>query len=272
MRKFYFLILFLSFQYLTSQNINEIKISIQFENSNTIDVIKRIEKLTNTQFYFIEDWIDNKLISGKFDNVSLNIVLDNIFRNTVINYYISSDNKVILTRNSLIYDSLPKFFFGKSEPEIVEEDQAESFLYTQQESNISSETVRIGKENKNSRQKSYTLSGYVKDANTNIPIQDLALIVKNKNINAITDDKGFYSLKLPPGINIIETKALGILSSKKRVIMYNNGTLNFNLKEDAQILEEVIVEADKDKNVKEAVTGITQIKIEEIKKYTLNFR
>jgi hypothetical protein len=271
MRNFFFLILFLSFQFITSQNTNEIKISIQFENSNTIDVIKQIEKLTNTQFYFVEDWIDNKSISGQFDNVSLNIVLDKIFQKTVINYYISPDNKVILTRNSLIYDSLPKFFFGKSEPEILEEDQTEPFLYTQPEANTSttSETVRIGKENKNSRQKSYTLSGYIKDVNTNNPIQNLALIVKNKNINAITDDKGFYTLKLPPGVNIIETKALGILSAKKRVIMYNNGTLNFNLKEDAQILDEVIVEADKDRNVKEAVTGMTQIKIEEIKNIPL---
>ena len=73
MRKHFFLILFLCFQHITSQNINEIKISIKFENSNTIDVIKRIEKLTNTQFYFVEDWIDNKSISGQFDNVSLNI-------------------------------------------------------------------------------------------------------------------------------------------------------------------------------------------------------
>jgi len=264
-------LLFLCFHFIYAQKATE-KISLNYENLSKVEVIERIEELTNYRFYFVKDWLDDSLISGRYKNVHLNNILDAIFKNTVINYYVSPDNKIILTRSVLIYDTLPKDFFGITKPEIVQDDEeAEPILFTEDISSKNSpvETIRIGKERKNSKQKSYTLSGYVKNSLTGKPIPNLAVIVRNKNINTVTDSNGFYTINLPPGINFIETKSIGIIDSNKKVIIYGNGTLHFNLKESAEILDEVIIEADKDKNIKEAATGITQIKVETIKNIPL---
>jgi hypothetical protein len=271
MRNSLLILLFFCFQFIYAQDESKQNISISFENSSTANVIKRIEELTKYRFYFVEDWLGDERISGQYKDVSLKTLLDSIFKNTIINYYISPDDKIILTRSVLIYTSLPNGFFNDSGVEISEDDDAEPVLYTEEttsrRSNI--ETVRIGKESSKSRLKSYTLTGIAKNISNNSPIPNLAIIVQNKNINVVTDINGYYSIKLPLGINIIETKSIGIQDTKKKVIIYDNGTLNFYLQDSAELLREVIIEGNRDRNVKEAVTGITQIKIETIKNIPL---
>lgn len=271
MKKIIVLIFFFNFYFLFAQKGMEKKISITFENSSKIEVIKQIEKASNYQFYFIEDWFDDKTISGQFNNVTINMLLDEILKNTVINYYISLDNKVILTLNNLIYDSLPKSFSSNPNDDIINSEKTKPVFYNEksQVDNTITETIRIGKESLNTRQKKYTLSGYVKNANNNEPIPDLALVVLNENVNAVTDINGFYSIKLSPGVNFIETKSLGIKGVKKKIIIYNNGTLNFNLREDSEILDEVVIEANQGRNIREAVTGVTQLNVEAIKSIPL---
>jgi len=271
MKNLLLILLFFCFQFIYAQNNNKQNISISFENLNTSNVIKRIEELTEYRFYFVEDWLGDKLISGQYKNVTLKTLLDSIFKNTIINYYISPDSKIILTRSVFIYNSLPDGFFNDSEVKNSQEDDVKPVLYTGETTSLDSniETIRIGKESSKSKLKSFTLTGIAKNTSNNSPLPNLAITVQNKNINAVTDNNGFYSIELPLGINIIETKSIGIQDTKKKVIIYNNGTLNFNLQESAELLREVVIEANRDRNVKEAITGIIQIKIETIKNIPL---
>ncbi|MDH3323070.1 MAG: TonB-dependent receptor, partial [Flavobacteriaceae bacterium] len=131
--------------------------------------------------------------------------------------------------------------------------------------NTGIETIRIGKENQHSRRARYTLSGHVKNNKTNEPIPNLVITVLNKNINTVTDFNGYYTLNIPVGENSLELKALGIENLKKKIVIYNDGVYNFNLAENLELLDEVLIDADKDKNVKEAITGITQIQVKDIK-------
>lgn len=271
MKKIILLVACFCFHFTNAQIKEDPRVTLSFQNSSKIDVINLLEKETGFQFYFIEDWIDTKPISGNYSNTLLSAVLSTIFEDTFINFYISNDNKVILTQNNLIYDSLPDSFYKKKEEIITESKEVEPVFY---EDNVvgkakTFETIRIGKETKNNSKKFYTLSGYVKNTFTNEPIPNLALLVIGKNINAVTDIDGFYAIKLPPGINYIETKSLGIEAANKKVIIYSDGTLNFDLKETSETLKEVVVEASRDRNIKEVISGVTQIKVQEIKNIPL---
>ena len=271
MRNLPLIILFFSFQFISAQDIAKENFSINFKNSSKVNVIKQVEELTEYRFYFVEEWLDDELISGEYNNMTINTLLESIFNNSIINYYITPDNKIILSRSVLIYNSLPDGFFGELEKEIIQDEDTEPALFIEEMSSKDTniETVRIGKESEKSRLKSYILTGTAKNINSNTPIPNLAIIVQTKNINAVTDSNGFYSIELPRGINIIETKSIGIQDTKKKVIIYDNGSLNFNLAESTETLGEIIIEADRDRNVKEAATGITQIKIETIKSIPL---
>ena len=101
MKKLYTLILLCNFCFAFSQE-NDSKISLQFENATLEEAFKSIEEKTNYHFYYIEDWLVDKLISGNYKEASIQEILDDLFKESLINYYISSDNKVILTKNNII--------------------------------------------------------------------------------------------------------------------------------------------------------------------------
>lgn len=265
MKKFFFLIALCTFSMAYGQDGTE-KLTFDFKNANRIEVIEQIESISNYRFYFMEDWFDNQKLSGNYNEVALRLILNDLFTNTVINYYFSQDFKIVLSQNNLIYDSLPDDFLeGKNKN--ISEDGAKPVFYDDRNSEAATgvETIRIGKETKYYNQKYFTLSGKVMNISSGEPVGGLVISVKNKKINAVTDENGNYSIELPIGENELELTALEIENLKKRVIIYNDGTFNFNLSENLELLDEVVLDADKDDNIKEAVTGITQINVKEIK-------
>ena len=260
-----FIVLIFSFLHVVQAQTDR-TISIDFDRLKKIEIIELIEQKSNYSFFFVESWLDTVRTSGTYDKVPVETILNEIFENSSINFYISKDDKIILTQNNIIRSALPKNFF-ENEEVLIEEEDAPVLLVEDVNLNTTkrSELIRIGKERSASNRSRYVLRGVVRNQNTGRPIPNLVINVRNRNINTVTDSNGNYSLELPVGLNIIETKALGIEDTEKRVVLYNNGTLNFNLSETSELLDELVIQADQDRNVKEAITGVSQIKIEEIK-------
>ena len=267
MRLFLLMVLLFSFQDALSQD-KTTSISISFENTSLKDAISKIENTSGYHFFYVEAWLENKVVSGDYSNTSLSVVLQDIFKNTVINFHIISDNKIVLTQNSIIYDTLPEDFYGQTN-EVLSESEEDieigPVFYSQQKTSEKIETIRIGKENTTDKNKRFTLSGRATNAETGEAISGLAIVVKGKNTGTLTDDNGFYSIEIPAGSNIIETSALGIQKLIKRIVIYNNGELDLDLNESLEVLDEVVVRADAAKNVERAITGVLQIEVENIK-------
>ena len=273
MKKLYTLILLCNFCFAFSQE-KDSKISLQFEDATLEEVIKNIEEKTNYQFYYLEAWFPDKLISGNYKEASIQEILDDLFKESLINYYISSDNKVILTKNNIIYDSLPNGFFKEenSIPTETETAPINSPIFVNDE-NVTKvkkiETIRIGRENKNSSQKQFTLKGIITNKIDGKPISDLALIANGHKIGAVTSKNGLYIIKLPIGINIIETRSLAFEEIKIRVIIYNDGQLDFSINESYEGLDEVIIKTNVEKNIEEVIAGKTEINVKQVKNIPL---
>jgi hypothetical protein len=266
MKKKITLILFFFIQIATGQSQVD-KLSISFVNNTKIEVFKQIENISDYQFYYVKSWIDSTLISGNYSKVSIKFILDDIFKNTVINYYISNDKKIILSQNSIIYDSLPTDFFVLDESISNQEQNSQPILVEKNTGKVKTEieTIRIGIENKFFLEDKFVMSGFVFNKVTNNPVENLVILNKQYNINAISDKNGYYSIALPPGINYIEFKSIEIKDVTKRIIIYGDGKINFSLDENPEILDEVVIEADRDNNVANAITGITHIQVEKVK-------
>lgn len=256
-----------------SQQLQE-KISLSFEDADFKEVISQIESKTNYQFYFVEDWLEEKKISGTYNNVSIEHLLSEIFKSTVVNFYLLND-RIILTKNSLIHDDL---FNNNADQIVLEENIPEEVLKLKNNAPIvkkdtlvsSKEILKIGKEEKNvSIEKTFKLTGYVKNDKTGATIPDVIITIKGKEIGTTTNTDGFYSLDLPQGRYTVEAKSLKTKNRSRRVSLFNNGTLNFSLTETYEQLEEVLLEAEVDRNVKETLTGVTKIEVEEIKNIPL---
>lgn len=271
MRKVYLVLLFLITSSLAYSQ--EQRITIAFEDASLEEVILSIEEITGLKFYYVEDWLGISRVSGEYEDVLLDELLDDVFKDTLINFFLADNGTVILTRNNIIIDQLPEEYFGKSEKEItgpLEEEVNPLFVQEERaEALLTMETVRIGRQTRNNRRRNFTLSGIATNSETGKPIPELAIIVPGSNLGTSTDTNGFYNLELPAGVNIIEARSLGIATNRKRVIIYNNGTLNFDMEESLTQLDEVVVSGETDRNVAAAVTGVTVLEVEKIKNIPL---
>ena len=244
-------------------------ISLNFEERPFSEVITELERQSGYRFYFVEEWLPKRAISGNFQNRPLQEVLDTLLKDTLLNYHIMEDGKVVLTQNAIIVDTLPESFFGQEMEDAgtVEEAGANPLFYSRAESEtaVVMETVRIGKQDRGSTRRRFTLSGVATNAANGQPISEMAIVVQGKNIGTATNADGYYQLELPAGENILETSALGIEASRKKVIIYNDGTLDFDLEESIELLDEVVVQGNQNRNVEQAATGVTLIEVEKIK-------
>ena len=269
------LFLLLSFYQMAGQN-DQI-ISISFHNTPLKEAILQLEEQTKTTFFFKETWLNNQIITKTFNQQNLRHVLDGILENTTINYFIKGES-VILLNNTIVYPELPPGYFYNDElggqtdqaSQKAEENQARSApIFQEQFASPAAAQKRsiitIGKQNPNSQKTSFTLSGHITNQVTSEPIQNLSLSITNGSKYTITDENGYYSIELPQGINKLETNLMGFRKIYQTVIIYGNGTFNFEIAENVEALEEVVVESNRDANVKAATVGAVVINSESIK-------
>jgi hypothetical protein len=261
---------------------NQDQISVTFTDATIPEAIDKIESASNFQFFFLDEWFGNERVSGNYTNQPIEVILNDVFKNTVLNFYVYKGKSIILTKNNVIHDALSSTFFnvitenerfkeldGENEVEAV----SNPVFYKEEAVDVSkvSDTitpVKIGKEVKTTTQEKYKLIGYIKN-DKGEPLSNISVSIKGKDIGTTTDNNGFYSLELNTGTYTIETSSLNAKRARKTVVLYNDGVLNFNLEESFETLDEVLIEAEVDRNVRETITGLTKIDVEEIKNIPL---
>jgi len=274
MRKIIFAFILL-FQLSIFAQDNGKKYSFEFNNVDLKTAIESIEKESNFKFFFQEEWLENnkQLITGTYKNTTIDELLNQVFTPTEINFFIDK-NKIILSKNNIIRDKLPDAFFGKSIANEIENGVNKPVFYKDNDTLTSKPKKNdfvtvIGKESKKSDKKTCTLTGYLKDAKTGQALSNVFIKVQNKKISTTTDADGFYKLEVPVGINYIETDLVSHNKIVKKIILYNDGTMNIKLDEKFNVLDEVVINAKKSENVKSAISGVTSIDIEGIKNIPL---
>ncbi|MCF8274784.1 MAG: TonB-dependent receptor [Flavobacteriaceae bacterium] len=264
LKYFTLIALFLSYFSASSQNGEEL-ISLSKSEKTVVDVLFEIEQKLGYKFYYSEDWLNTDKRNFDYSNVTVNFILNDVFKDSSINFFIASDKRIILTNNSLIYDELPNDFFPKDSTSfdkttlITDDFSSPVLLKKNEEENKFIETVLIGKDKKDSKKNQFTLSGFVTDAKTGSPISDLAITVSSKNIGTVTNENGYYEIKLQAGLNLIETSLLGFEKIKKRVILYNDGRLNLSLNNSFEQLNEIVIQSEGFKNIEDSSTGNSRI-------------
>ncbi|WP_298392736.1 carboxypeptidase-like regulatory domain-containing protein [Flavobacterium sp.] len=274
MKKILFAIILL-FQFVVYSQEPVKKYSFEFNNVNLKSAILKIEETSNFKFYFEDEWLDSnkQMVTANLKELPLDEILNQLFSQTEINFFIDK-NKVILSKNNIIRDTLPEDFFGKTVDKVTDNSVNKPVFYKEGDtlSTIAKKTdlvTVIGKESKKSDKKTCILSGYLKDAKTGQALSSVFIKVQNKKISTTTDNDGFYKLEIPTGVNYIETDLVSHNKIVKKIILYNDGTLNIKLDEKFNVLNEVVINAKKSENIKSAISGVTSIDIEGIKNIPL---
>ncbi|MBV6426188.1 MAG: hypothetical protein KIPDCIKN_00699 [Haliscomenobacter sp.] len=122
-------------------------------------------------------------------------------------------------------------------------------------------------------QEKYTLSGTIYDSKTGETVIGATVALKeNPSVGTVTNEYGYYSLTLASGNQTVLIGYVGYKLIEHTVDVKQNMTLDVKLEEDAIILEEIIVTAEKrNDQVTNTKIGAEKLDIKEIKRIPVLF-
>jgi len=118
----------------------------------------------------------------------------------------------------------------------------------------------------------FTLSGRVTDDNSNETLIGVNLIFPELSTGVVTNDYGYYSIKLPAGEHRIMLTYIGYSSIESTINITGDTQQNFQLKEASENLDEVVITNDIEMlNIKKPEMSVNRLSIGTIKKIPVVF-
>ncbi len=121
-------------------------------------------------------------------------------------------------------------------------------------------------------QELFTLNGVVTDVSSNETLIGVNILVPEASTGVVTNDYGYYSIRLPEGEYKIEISYLGFQSQQRTVILDQNKKLDFQLSEASETLEEVVITSDiEGLNIRKPEMSVNKLSISTIQKLPVVF-
>ena len=185
-----YIILFVFFLLISWSSVGQEKISISFSNEPMISAIEKLEAETNKRFFFNESWIDSLSVTETFDGAELDMILNTLFEGTSISFY-QMDDRVILTDNVVII-SHPEITNSFSKEEVEVNSIKKGLVFSREysgfnndDSDLENAVFEIGNRNSMVTGGESTIAGYIRNAESNEPIEGALVYVQNPFIAAI---------------------------------------------------------------------------------------
>ncbi|WP_114782425.1 TonB-dependent receptor [Botryobacter ruber] len=257
---------------LSAQHTKGAPVTGNFNNLAFEEFVREVEARSGYKFYFDPAAVDSVRVTVQVTNKPLEDVLAALFRNTGIRFAIDAQQRVFITKGKQLQLALPENFFeptpAGAEAMVAGAEQSDDQGSKRAASEI--KLYEIGDRRNNPSGKA-TISGYLRAAGTGEPIFGASVYIESPLIGTTTDQSGYYTLSLPVGHHQLRIRGIGMQTTKRQVMLYGNGRLDIELQEDARVLKEVIVEADKDKNVSSLLMGVEKLDIRSIKQVPTAF-
>ena len=250
-------------------------IDVNFKQADIGQVVNELKAKTSYTFYYEPAQFDSLRVTFIATQKTLPFILNTIFQNTAYNFTITSDHEVILTKNIRIAAELPPDFFNDHQKSnlapqqtvVTNQEEDKTFVQASPENKI----YEIGQRTNNIKSGPSNLSGYIRNQKTGQAISGVSIYDADNKTGAITDQSGFYSLNLAAGRHALIIKGLGMIQTRRRVILYNSGKLNIELQQMENMLKQVDISAEKVANVKSTDMGVTKLDIKNIKQIPTAF-
>ncbi len=204
------------------------------------EAIEIIEKKEKVKFFYKNDWIKDIAIPRSDANLSL----DN---------FLAIKLKEKGLGNLLFYESKYVFLFKGTPPvsTLLQSDDTTSLAIPATQTNYGD---------------LYAITGVVKDATSDEAIVGATVYAQEQDKSTVTNQDGFFSLKLPYGVHRIRVTAVGKLATTQVINLSEDQKIDINIFEQATELDEIVVlSRGTDTNVSSTETGLIKINVKTLK-------
>lgn len=116
-------------------------------------------------------------------------------------------------------------------------------------------------------QQNYTLSGTISEASSNETLIGVTVAIPELSTGVVTNEYGFFSISVPQGTYEIQISALGFQGITRTITLDKKQKLDFQLKEEAEQLDEVVVTENVEKtNIRKPQMSVNALSSASIKK------
>jgi len=247
-------------------------ISGSFRAMNFEQFAKAIEGAAPVHFYFDPTQVDSITVDLTVKDQPLEKVLDQVFEGTVLRYAIDEKGHVFISRG-LRVQALPETFFETAPPAGDSTARRQGIIATyaddkgkkSRSGTSESKLFEIGVKTNQVRQGVAVVSGYIRNTRSGEPLTGAAIFSDVQSIGTTTDRYGYYSLSLPRGHHVLNVQGLGMRDSKYQIILYSDGKLDIDMREQVITLKEVVISAQKTANIRQVQMGVEKLNIATIK-------
>ncbi len=224
------------------------------------DFVSQVEDQFHIRFFYKDDWVKD-IHLGSYPGCSdLKCVLDNLFNDTDLFYYIDRAGNVVITKNyavkvsSVVEENKGKFMAPTEYGTTGENQVADANSY-----------VEVGNPAEKNMSGNTTLSGYVTNKDTKDPVAGVTVFVQKLSIGAISNEYGYYVLTLPRGAHQIQFSFIGMKNKVVNINMYGEGELNVEMTSVLIPLKETVISAQKSMTLQRYEVGAAKINITSFK-------
>ncbi|WP_291865207.1 TonB-dependent receptor [Maribacter sp.] len=124
-----------------------------------------------------------------------------------------------------------------------------------------------------SAQENFTVNGSITDATNGETLFGASVFLEGTTIGAITNEYGFYSITAPKETYTLIISYVGYSDIKKEITLNQNQKLDFEIKEYATQLEEVVLTADEKEhvNIRKPEMSVNKLNIKTVKQMPVVF-
>ncbi|WP_266363998.1 TonB-dependent receptor [Tellurirhabdus rosea] len=237
-------------------------ISGRFERLPFGQFAERIEQQSPYRFFFNPKETDSLTVTVNADHQPLPALLKLVFAGTDFQFAIDARQRVFVTKGRSIRTDLPIGFFDRGRTETTEDTLAEAYLTEQEKRKAALETklYTLGPKS-NPLRGTANVAGHVRNAANGEPVIGAAVYLEKPRIGTMTDQFGYFSLTLPRGRHELRVRSIGMKDTKRQLMLYGDGKLEIELEDDVVPLRELVVEAEKDRNVASLQMGLDRLDI-----------
>ncbi len=245
----------------------ETRINGDFYNIKFPQFVKQVEANTAYHFYYDEAALDSFTVNIKLVDQPLPDALKQIFSNTDFQFSIDALSHVFIAKDKSLQTTLEADFFnpdkntGPPEEVVQNEDVKKDKTKTAFTEN---KLFEIG--SKSSAKKSNSIvSGFVRDIKNGEALPGASVYIDSAFTGIVTDQFGYYSVTVKPGLHTLEVNSIGMKEALRHIVVYSDGKLNIDMKDEIPRLKNVIITAEKRSNIRSTQMGIDRLSVKAIR-------
>ncbi len=224
-----------------SQTISSYQINNVNEKTSLKAYLVRVESESTLRFFYEDKLLDNISVDQSDNGKLLIDYLNQVLQANGITYLIYKNNNLVL--------------FDRSQ--LIINNRAEHNAKDANGNNYSQ--VDIGDPTLAGKFKRAQLSGYIRSGKTGEPLPGASIYIKDQQVGAMTDIKGFYKIELPTGKHEVEFGYVGFENRDMTLNIISNGNYDAELFEGSITIDQVVITSNRNSNIARPEMGIIRM-------------